>query len=41
MALYFLAKENLFYNTNGGLLCVPKDKGGLGILNLELQNECL
>jgi hypothetical protein len=23
------------------LLCKPKDKGGLGIINLELQNDAL
>jgi hypothetical protein len=24
-----------------GVICRPKDKGGLGVLNLELQNKCL
>jgi hypothetical protein len=24
-----------------GIICRPKDQGGLGVLNLELQNECL
>lgn len=24
-----------------GILCLPKDQGGLGILNLEIQNVCL
>ncbi|WVZ96731.1 hypothetical protein U9M48_042332 [Paspalum notatum var. saurae] len=27
--------------TKWGLLCLPKDQGGLGILNLEAQNTCL
>ena len=25
----------------GGVLCTPKDQGGLGILDLDLQNRCL
>jgi hypothetical protein len=24
-----------------GIICRPKDQGGLGVLNLELQNKCL
>jgi hypothetical protein len=24
-----------------GIICRPKDQGGLGVLNLELQNTCL
>lgn len=27
--------------TKWNILCTPKDQGGLGILNLELQNKCL
>ena len=27
--------------TKWGILCTPKDQGGLGILNLHVQNRCL
>jgi hypothetical protein len=27
--------------TKWGVLCTPKDQGGLGILNLNLHNRCL
>jgi len=27
--------------TKWGILCTPKDQGGLGILDLDLQNRCL
>jgi hypothetical protein len=27
--------------TKWGIVCQPKDQGGLGIQNLEIQNQCL
>ncbi|WVZ53572.1 hypothetical protein U9M48_004492 [Paspalum notatum var. saurae] len=31
----------LSYGGRMGTLCLPKDQGGLGIMNLEIQNKCL
>ena len=33
--------KKIFRPTKWGVLCTPKDQGGLGILDLDLQNRCL
>jgi hypothetical protein len=36
----FVGKEK-YRLAKWGIICRPKDQGGSGVLNLELQNKCL
>jgi hypothetical protein len=39
---FFCGKEKKKYHlAKCDILCLPKDQGGLGIINLQLQNRCL
>jgi hypothetical protein len=38
---FFLGKDLLYRLAKWDILCRPKDQGGLGILDLQLQNKCL
>jgi hypothetical protein len=35
------SQKKKYRSTKWSTMCQPKDQGGLGIQNLEIQNECL
>jgi hypothetical protein len=34
-------KKKKYRLTKWDIICQPKDQGGLGVLNIEVQNKCL